>query len=94
MPCFHQTDLDFVNKWRPSLKMVAILDCLVISMYSEIANYVLLIKLWFLTLLRKAAQHIDTHMYLLYMQDAAILKFKMAAITGQILRGTDPQNFL
>ena len=32
-------------------------------------------------------------MYRLYMQDAAILKFKMAAITGQILRGTDPQNF-
>ena len=42
VPCFHQTDLVFVNKWRPSLKMVAILDCLVISMYSEIAYYVLL----------------------------------------------------
>ena len=42
VPCFHQTDLVFVNKWRPSLKMVAILDCLVISMYSEIAKYVLL----------------------------------------------------
>ena len=40
--CFHQTDLVFVNKWWPSLKMVAILDCLVISMYSEIAYYVLL----------------------------------------------------
>ena len=42
VPCFHQTDLVFVNKWWPSLKMVAILDCLVISMYSEIAYYVLL----------------------------------------------------
>ena len=74
--------------------MVAILDCLVISMYSEIANYILLMKLWFLTLLRKAAHQIDTHMYLLCIPDAAILKFKMAAITGQILRGTDPQKFL
>ena len=42
VPCFHQTDLVFVNKWRPSLKMVTILDCSVISMYSEIAYYVLL----------------------------------------------------
>ena len=42
VPSFHQTDLVFVNKWRPSLKMVTILDCLVISMYSEIAYYVLL----------------------------------------------------
>ena len=94
MPSFHHTDLVFVNKWRPSLKMVAILDCLVISMYSEIAYYVSLMYIWLLTLLRKAAQKIDTHMYWLYMQDAAILKFKMAAITGQILRGTDPQKFL
>ena len=94
MPCFHQTDLVFVNKWRPSLKMVAILDCLVISMYSEIAYYVLLMLLWFSKLLRKAAQQTDTHMYRLYMKDEAILKFKMAAVTGQILRGTDPQKFL
>ena len=42
VPCFHQIDLVFVNKWRPSLKMDAILDCLVISMYIEIAYYVLL----------------------------------------------------
>ena len=42
VPCFHQIDLGFVNKWRPSLKMVAILDCLGISMSSEIAYYVLL----------------------------------------------------
>ena len=42
VPCFHQTDLVFENKWQPSLKMVAILDCLVISMYSEIGYYVLL----------------------------------------------------
>ena len=42
VPSFHQTDLVFINKWRPSLKMVAILDGLVISMYSEIAYYVLL----------------------------------------------------
>ena len=94
MPRFHQTDLVFVNKWRPSLKTVAILDCLVISMYSKLAYYVLLMLLWVLTLLRKAAQKIDTLMYWLYMQDADILKFKIAAITGQILRGTDPQKFL
>ena len=42
VPYFHQTDLGFVNKCRPSLKMVAILDSLVISMYSEIAYCVLL----------------------------------------------------
>ena len=42
VPCFHQTDLVFLNKWRPSLTMVAILDCLVISIYSEVAYYVLL----------------------------------------------------
>ena len=45
-------------------------------------------------LLRRAAQQIDTHMYWLYMQDAAILNFKMAAIKGQILHGTDPQKFI
>ena len=36
VPSFHQADLVFVNKRRPSLKMVAIMDCLVIYMYSEI----------------------------------------------------------
>ena len=47
-----------------------------------------------LILFTKAAVETDINLYNAFNENAGILNFKMAAVTGQISRGTDPKKFL